>query len=120
MITAFQPTAFQNNAFQIGVEVSGGGGKWTPYAYGLLRARLAEAERDRKEKEEAEAALASVSVDVLEVIDAPIITAPETVEAAARVTLGKLVPKAGPDLELIEFQKFMQLLADLECDETWQ
>lgn len=116
MITAFQRSAFQNNAFQIGVEVSGGGGKWTPYAYGLLLARLeAEAkERERKQKEAEETALAAL--EVVTALDAPIVTEPITVEAAARVSLDRLMPKTlpGPDLELEEFAEFMKLLAEFE------
>lgn len=117
MITAFQRSAFQNNAFQIGVEVSGGGGKWTPYAYGLMLARLeAEAkERERKEKETAEEA-ARIAADAVVALDAPIITEFPVVEAAARVTLDRLMPKpaVGPDLELEEFAEFMKLLAEFE------
>lgn len=117
MITAFQSTAFQDNAFQIGVAVGGGGGKWTPYAYGLLLARLeAEAkERDRKQTEAEELALASL--EVVTALDAPIVTELAPVEAAARVTLDRLTPKTlpGRDVELEEFAEFMKLLA--ECEE---
>lgn len=108
MITAFQRSAFQNNAFQIGVEVAGSGGKWTPYAYGLWRARIAaeERERERKEREELETELAEASARELVVLAAPIMT-----------DLSALAPKLAPAPVVDELEQFMKFMLELAREE---
>ncbi len=104
MITAFQRSAFQDNAFQIGVTV-GSGGFRLPYAYSFLRE-----EAERKKREEEEAALAAVVAPELEVVTA--LAAPIVTELTPpQVTL---VARAAPRDELHDFLQLMIKLAQSE------
>ncbi len=111
MITAFQRSAFQDNAFQIGVTVGGGGGR-VPIQYAREWLRR-EQERVKREEEEERKRL-QPAAPVLEVVEAraePIVTdlsALVAVEAAAPAPMTK---DRGADEELDQFMAFLLKIA---------
>lgn len=113
MITAFQRSAFQNNAFQIGVTVEGGGDRWSGLPALWQRAQE-EAERRRKareklEREEAESA--AVVVEIVTAQAAPVVTDLSALALAAPAAVVKI------DDGLDRFMAAMLKLAreEVEC-----
>ncbi len=116
MITAFQRNGFQDNAFQIGVTVGGGGNRWDGF---LLAVRVRQMElrqaADSKRKREEEEALAQVAATMEHVTAqaAPIVTnlaALNPVEAAAPTVFIKAQERD----DLAEFLAFMIKVAQSE------
>ena len=53
-LNGFQPSAFQNDAFQMADRVAGSGGARIPFWHSMLRGLLAEQKRKRKREQEQE------------------------------------------------------------------
>ncbi len=112
MITAFQRNAFQDNAFQIGVTVGGGGDRWRGFLL-AVRARELMLADERKRKQEEEEAAALQVVEHVTAQAAPIVTnlaALNPVEAAAPTVMIKAQERD----ELAEFLAFMIKVAQSE------
>lgn len=105
--TAFQKSAFQNNAFQIATAVGSGG--WLPYFY--LRSREAARRRREREEERKEPALAFTILPTtvrMRMAARPIVT--DLSALALRIS----PPLINDEAELAEFRAFLEMIANME------
>ena len=113
-LNGFQPSAFQNDAFQMADRVAGSGGARIPFWHSMLRTAIAEAKRRKREQEQGQEVEHIVALDHPQTIPlrfAAVYAPPRT------VAVEKLRAARDPAADLAAFTKFMEALAELDEDE---